>query len=398
MLDVEVITEEERFDAIEPLWNPLLDRSAARTLFLTHEWMRTWWRFYGAGRELCILLFSDGDEPVGIAPLCRDRKGFRQVELEITGSDRMLLPGGRRKDGPFSLNELGFLGSGPICSDFLDVFCLPGYEDAVADRLIDYSLSTLGDWHVLTLTEIPGHSPVLRRLRERCDGTGRFRLVHRYPSLSAALPASYDAYLETLTRKSRYNARKKIREIQARHREVRYELHQDPATLGEAMDHFIRLHQQRWNDDGLPGVFVRPEFIGFHQAMAAIGLARGWLRLGFLVIDGDRAFSLYGYRYGDRLYLYQQGSALGYRRQNLGYAALALSIRGAVQEGIASYDFLRGDMAYKAHWAKVRRDLYQAQIYRPCAKTGLFRLHAGVNTSPWLRRNVKRLFPAGNDR
>ena len=148
----------------------------------------------------------------------------------------------------------------------------------------------------------------------------------------------------------------------------------------------------------MPGVFVREEFIGFHKAMAAAGLARGWLRLGFLVIDGERAFALYGYRYGDKLFLYQQGSALGYPRLNLGYAALALAIRSAVEEGAASFDFLRGGMAYKTHWARTRRDLYQFQIYRTGARAGLFRLHAGINTSTRLRRAVKRIFPTGNDR
>jgi CelD/BcsL family acetyltransferase involved in cellulose biosynthesis len=398
MLDVEVITEEERFEALAPIWDPLLDKSRARTLFLTYEWMRTWWRFYGDGRELCLLLFTDGDEPVGIAPLCREVKSYREVETEITGSTRMLLPGGTRKSGPFSVTEIGFLGTGPVCSDFLDVFCLPGYEERVADRFVDFATATLSDWDLMTLTEVPDHSPVLRRLEERCRAMGGCRKIHRFASLSAPLPGDYDAYLDTLSRKSRYNARKKLRDIQQRHADVRYVLHADPATLGEAMDAFIGLHQQRWNDDGMPGVFTTPQFIGFHKAMAEVGLDRGWLRLGFLVLDGVRAFALYGYRYGEKLYLYQQGSSVEFPRLNLGYAALALSFRAAVEEGATSYDFLRGSMAYKTHWAKARRDLYQIQFYRPGPRTALFRLHAGINTSTWLRRRVKKFLPTRTGR
>ena len=58
------------FEALRREWNPLLSRSRFDTVFLTHEWLSTWWEYLGEG-ELWILAFRrpQNGELVGIVPL-----------------------------------------------------------------------------------------------------------------------------------------------------------------------------------------------------------------------------------------------------------------------------------------------------------------------------------------
>lgn len=391
MLDVEVITEDQGFDQLEPIWNKLLQSSEADTLFLTFQWLRTWWRYYGQPLDLCILLFSDGDKPVGIAPFCKRKVSFAEIEREMTGSPRLILPG-NRLGGLMEVTELGFLGTGLVCSDFLDVFAEKGRESEVADRLVDFCLNTLQDWDLMNLTDVPEHSPVMVRMHQKFAGTRRYRLRFRFNSYFAPLNDDYEAYLMTLSRKSRYNARKKLKEIRLRHKDVDFEYFTDPDGLEEAMYRFIRLHQIRWNQEGQTGVFTTNTFVAFHQEVARRCLKEGWLRLGFLSIDQEPVAGLYSYQYNNRLYLYQQGSTAKYRSYNLGYASLALALKDASDNNISAYDFLRGDASYKLHWAKYARALMHVQVFAHTTRGRLFRLHSRINTSTRLRKMMKRLY------
>jgi hypothetical protein len=49
--------------------------------FLTHGWLREWWRVYGTGRELWTLVASAEERVDAIAPLVleRDRHGTRRL-------------------------------------------------------------------------------------------------------------------------------------------------------------------------------------------------------------------------------------------------------------------------------------------------------------------------------
>src|SRR5947199_381527 len=87
------------FDDLGEEWNRLLAASSADCLFLTWEWLRTWWSHFSTRRELRIVTVRQGGELVAIAPLT-------------------VRPGFARRYYPFPALE--FLGAGTIGSDYLD--------------------------------------------------------------------------------------------------------------------------------------------------------------------------------------------------------------------------------------------------------------------------------------
>ena len=86
-LEVEVIDDLERFNAIAAEWDGLVDRSGLERLFVSHAWLRTWWEAFGGDRELYVLTVRAGQELVGAAPLMRSNKGLYRSEERRVGKE-----------------------------------------------------------------------------------------------------------------------------------------------------------------------------------------------------------------------------------------------------------------------------------------------------------------------
>ena len=105
--------------------------------------------------------------------------------------------------------------------------------------------------------------------------------------------------------------------------------------------------------------------VDFHDEWTRLALARGWLRLFVLRLDGRPAAVLYGLRYSKTFYFYQSGFDPGCSKRSIGLVTLGLSIRHAIEEGASEYDMLHGDEAYKFHWAQSVRRLIRLELHPP---------------------------------
>ena len=106
-LSVRAVGDIESLVALAPTWNVLLERSRSNTIFLTWEWVYTWWQIYGEGRRLHVLVVEgEAVGIVGIAPLMK-------VRSRVLG----LLP----------VEEARFIGDGgDVTPEYLDLFDLEG--------------------------------------------------------------------------------------------------------------------------------------------------------------------------------------------------------------------------------------------------------------------------------
>src|SRR5438034_687859 len=108
---IEVVEQAARFRDLRQEWNALLQASASDCLFLTWEWLYTWWQCLSGKNSLFLLLVRFGEELVAIAPMMiRPRQLTR------------LLP----------FQTLEFLGTGSAGSDYLDLIIRRGMEEPVA--------------------------------------------------------------------------------------------------------------------------------------------------------------------------------------------------------------------------------------------------------------------------
>src|SRR4029078_8291613 len=82
---IDLVTTNKGFLSLRTSWNCLLSKSKSDTIFLTWEWISSWWGAYAKDAQLWIVLvYDDAEALVGIVPFClRSRKWlpFRRLKV-----------------------------------------------------------------------------------------------------------------------------------------------------------------------------------------------------------------------------------------------------------------------------------------------------------------------------
>src|SRR2546426_5771663 len=143
----------EEFSLLADEWDSLLEGSRSHSVFLSWGWLYAWWRQFGVGRELVLILVRDAGRLVGIGPFCIERRGR--------------IP---------SVRVVSFLGTERVSSEYLDVIADPAREEEVLAAVWQALLGEGKNWDWLRLTDLLESSLVLRHLRPLCEQAG-FRTV-----------------------------------------------------------------------------------------------------------------------------------------------------------------------------------------------------------------------------
>ncbi len=187
-LHIRIVTTDGAFEALEGIWNPLLVSSEANTIFLTWEWIHTWWQAYQGGKELCVLVAEEKDVVIGIAPLYRARVFSFGIRAR---------------------RHLEFIGSTGTCSEYLDFIIKRGCEDDVLRAMLHH-LGTMpdGSWDVLNLCAMKEEAGNLGRCKNFFSTNNLpFQTYESIVAPYIALPRTMDAYLDSLDGKRRYKFR-----------------------------------------------------------------------------------------------------------------------------------------------------------------------------------------------
>ncbi|MGH2763801.1 MAG: GNAT family N-acetyltransferase, partial [Thermoleophilaceae bacterium] len=288
----------ERVDDLEGLraeWEALAGR--ARNVFATWEWASTWWRHYGAGRELAVFVCRDGGgEPYALLPLYLASR--------------------------CPLRALRFLGHG--AGDRLGPICAPSdiARTARALRRLLHDGDLRG--HVLVAEQLPGDE----RWAALLGGT---RLgIQPSPELRVRWDG-FEDFLASRSRNFRAQVRRRERQLEREH-QLRYRLCRTPVELGRDIEALFELHAARWA--GGQSVAFEERRRAFHRDFAERALERGWLRLWTMDLDGAPAAAWYGFRFGGDEWYYQSGRDPRRERQAIGFVLMVHTVRAALEDGV----------------------------------------------------------------
>lgn len=282
---------------------------AGDNIFLTPEWLLTWWRHFGRDRPAYTILGRGPDGGLEFLVLAYLHRQRPVRILRLVGH------------GP--ADELG-----PIC----DPAQRPSAMAALRSALIDHRLAALfvgdqlsgaADWQALTgaqtIAYIP--SPTVR------VGPGGWE------ELFASRPQRRRTELRRLQRKlsdAGYTVRRVTEEAEV-----------DPALGWLLAAHRARL--------GSASSLLRTGLEAFHRDFAKIALERGWLRFYLLERQGEIAAAWYGFRFGTADSFYQQGRSPACPSGG-GMCLSAHAIRETCDDRLSEHRFLRGGEPYKYEW------------------------------------------------
>lgn len=353
------------------------ERLAAGAPFRGWTWLHHWWRHYGQDKEdasqrLAVLCVFDSRALVGIAPWYYESTAL----------------GGRK---------LRPLGSGEVCSDYLGVLCQPGREEAVAGMLADYLVTNAQDndpdalhWDLLHLDGIDAGDPVMSLLAHCLAISGCS--VSRRGGLNCwrvDLPDDWDAYLASLSKNLRRDARRLERDLIKTDRAALRSVERLD-ELERAMDVLIDLHQRRRNMLSDGGCFASQRFLGFYRDVLPDLFRQGQLRFYCLEIDGKPAAAEFLLVGGGVLYGYQTGVAPEAMKHQPGKLLNLTIIRRAIADGYRAVDFLRGDEPYKSRFGARPRPSVEYRV-APSKAVAQIRHNlwlAGSSVKQWVKKGM----------
>lgn len=263
-------------------------------------------------------------------------------------------------------------------SDYLDVIALPEYQMNVANSFLAY-LRKETSLDEAELENIPQESLLNRCLLPllKADGLS-YRCVQDHVCPRITLPASLEDYLRTRSAKFRYQL-SQTRKAVTKQGLFSVKAVQSKADLHNALPELIRLHQQRWNRIGYPGIFVDSRFRKFQEEVSERFLESGWLWFKTVHMDGDCIAARMGFRFKDSICDYSAGfddRSPGAKRRP-GFALLLSMIEDAIQDEKRIVDLLRGYETYKFDftseilndwkivvWNPVSRRTFRVRLYR----------------------------------
>ena len=365
MREVEVVRDPRRLDGIAAEWDGLLARSASDTVFLTWDWLISWWEVYGKDLEPCIALVREQGRLVAAAPCM----------IEV-----------RRRYG-LRFKQLAFIGTGrAVCPDFLD-FVVEAGRDAELVPVLVAALAAERGWDKIALSDVTDTSAVRGPLGAALETAGlrpRQETDRICPYLP--LPSTWAELEQQLTHNFRRNHRKKRRRLGATI--VPWKPGDD---VGQALARLAALHQERMETSGRGGNFRKPDYRAFHERFAARAAQRGWLYIAFLEHEGRAIAGRYGYVYQGTYFAYQSGFDPAAYDASPGEIMLGMVIEDLIGRGVREFNFLRGAQPHKFHWTDKQRETIRIEGW---ARTTLGRAVFLLDRMAAERRRLKKRFPA----
>lgn len=322
-------------------WRALFDADSTATPFQSWEWNSIWWNRFGRSRSPYLLAAYMGDDLVGLLPLIRAIGPWRTLRSMAVGP-----------------------------SDYLGPIAQPTVRQAVVDAFLEH------------LKEAPAD---MIDLHQWTESTGFGDPVDQATCLRLDLPPTFDGYLGGLSKSLRYDVRRLERTDILK-------IHQP--EVAAALDVLFDLHVKRWRSRGLPGVFGR-RIRKFHEEWAEAAKSNGWLRLSVLEHEGHSIGAIYAMTRGGRCYYYQAGFDPAASKLSPGTLLVASTIRHAIEEGVTTFDFCRGDEPYKRRWKPQSAVVNQRLLF--ATKQGVGRLGERWNRMAWrVENHLRERFEGGS--
>jgi len=314
-MNVDRITDRDRFYNLAKEWNSLLDASGMDCVFLTHEWFSSWWECFSGKNDLEVLLLKDdGNDIFGIAPLMTDGRSLR------------------------------FMASHEV-TDYCDFLYLVDKKEEFFRILFRYVQETYPEGRCLEFINIRSSSPTCQVIPQMASEYGYSHSLEETEAAPVlAIPSSYSAYLSSLKRKKRHELKRKLNRME-RLEGIRIKKITETRHLQPSIDSFISLHsksspqkQAFWTTKGMPDFFKKV----IHRFSR-----KGWVEMNVLFFEKSLISALLNFRYRDDVLFYNVAYDLDYAPFNPGFYLFHNSIVEAISAGKSRVDFLRGREKYK---------------------------------------------------
>lgn len=325
------VRDDSEFDRLAPEWDSLLAGSYDNRLFLTSIWHRVWRDHFGSSQSYLVTARDSDGTLTGLLPVHLEEQDGKRV-LTLSGDWNVM--------------------------DYMDGLALKGQARDILRSLWDAALREL-PWDEVSLRHVPSGSPLLDALEDAASGM-QFDAGQDEVCPVALLCSSWDAYLQTLSKKQRHEIRRKLRRAQEG-AEWTWRRVETTADLDRDLPIFFQLHEASAREKQR---FMTAAMRAYFRSLAEAMLETGYLRLNVFAREGQDIAATISFLYRDRYLLYNSGYDPSQSAHSPGIAAVALSMQDAIEEKAGAFDFLSGDEPYKYQFGASNTFTCRAQVRR----------------------------------
>jgi CelD/BcsL family acetyltransferase involved in cellulose biosynthesis len=366
MAEVVEINDLEHLAAYKGDWQALFQRTPRASFFHTYEWFVSFWKHFGTGRKMRVLMIRSGETVTGIMPLCVNNERHRLSTIRVL---------------TYPLNDWGmwYEPLGP-------------HQSATMFMAFQHLGNTPRDWDTIDLRWTPsdpaGHDVTRRAMT--AVGWKPQREAYQHTSLIRFEGTNWEQYLAGLNKKWRHEIRRQERNL-AQLGHVEFVRHRpDSADQGdgspawEIFDECLAVSQQSWqanvrNGNTICHESVLPFIKDCHAQAAGLGM----LDVAVLRLNGKPLAYQYNYHHGGEIFGLRMGYAREARELGAGKLLLARFLQDCFECGDRVLDLGIGEFDFKARF---RNDVATSYHYRYCPWNAW--RSQGVRISRWLKRRI----------
>jgi CelD/BcsL family acetyltransferase involved in cellulose biosynthesis len=328
LLHVTEINENSQFCDLKNEWNEVLNKSEDNNVFLTWEFLSTYWKHFEKGKQLKVLLLEDEKGIVGIAPFRQSRYNFGKIL------------------GYNVIEPLAYGGA-----DYTGLIFAEKTQECF--NLVLNHLVKHGNWNFVYLFDLPGNSSIQKLLpANSTKDVPKFELLPGRVCPYLPLPDSKELFMDSLDSKLRKDIRRCVKNLERDHGEVELKRYDQLGSIENAMDNFFRLHQKRWNSKFMTGVFNTQEIRNFYIDTANQLISKGWFALYFLTVKGKPIAAQYCIEYGQKMNYVLGGFDVEFSEYGIGNLLTFKIIENCIEKNLTEFDFLKGEESYKFRWTQ----------------------------------------------
>jgi CelD/BcsL family acetyltransferase involved in cellulose biosynthesis len=349
MLDIALISDIDDFAKLRGEWSDLVNRCHPNHVFMTWEWLFTWWRYFGHDRQLFIIVARDRNELIGLVPLMLAVYPRRHGDKVFSHARHLHFIGYRYEQ---SWND---------CMDIPAV-----RKPEVIESLLDYLKQHAHCWDFVDFWDLEDGSEtllcVIDSARRAALPIIKNALIHPRPYIP--MTSDWQSYYRTKVSKNlRKNTERRIRRL--KETGTLAFVKAEPMTLMSHLAALFELYEKNEIARDKHVMFSQSAYQDFYRSLSQV-CPFEWLDCPTLELNGKVIAASFVWRYNSKLLDLTPAFDPDYSAFAPGTVLLRYMIEDSFgDEQIGEYDFGWGDDAYKFDWTTTERQARRLLIGAP---------------------------------
>lgn len=324
MYDVEIVKKTKRLIELKEQWNHVLGKSSCDSIFLTWEWIITWWRHFGKNKELCIILVKKQNQIVAILPLMKEKEkylGFTILKIKAIRNNH---------------------------SPYFDLILTDDIE-----RVIKVAFEYINKlkWDVIELNRILSNSTSIHAIK-KLSSRNVIRLVLQetvYRSPYVTVNNNWDHYYGSLSKNLKKNIKRRENKLQ-----ILGNTEIESIQFSDKLDYYLEkgfeIEASGWKGKAGTAILCNKNVRNFYSDLAHTSAMKGWLSLSFLKVDYRRIAFNYGLRYKNTINSCKIGYNPDFAKYSPGILLCKMILKNAFEENYKLVNFLGEYQSHKKNW------------------------------------------------